>query len=268
MIIWIASYPKSGNTLVRSMLAAYFFSKDGVYDFPIIKNIKQFPHGGLFKKYGIKIENQKDVIKNYINIQKTFCQNNSIQFLKTHSYLFKEFTTLENTLGVIYIVRDPRNTLLSLTKYLNRSIEEALKYMKLGEGDGLTWTGNWSKNYQSWKELKNHEKYFLVKYEDLVLHREEVFLNILRFIHNLKKTKLSIDQEKFKNTIRTTSFEYLKELENKKGFSESNIDSSTGKKIPFFDKGPNRDWRNTLDQNNRKDLEVFFKDQMLELGYL
>jgi len=116
--------------------------------------------------------------------------------------------------------------------------------------------------------LKNHKKYLLVKYEDLVLHREEVFLNILRFIHNLKKTKLSIDQEKFKNTIRTTSFEYLKELENKKGFLESNIDFSTGKKIPFFDKGPNRDWRNTLDQNNRKDLEVFFKDQMLELGYL
>ena len=72
MIVWIASYPKSGNTLVRSMLAAYFFSKDGVYDFPVIKNIKQFPHGGLFKKYGINVEDQREVIKNYINIQKTF----------------------------------------------------------------------------------------------------------------------------------------------------------------------------------------------------
>ena len=29
MIIWLASYPKSGNTLFRSILSAYFFSKDG-----------------------------------------------------------------------------------------------------------------------------------------------------------------------------------------------------------------------------------------------
>ena len=29
MFVWIASYPKSGNTLVRSMLTSYFFSNDG-----------------------------------------------------------------------------------------------------------------------------------------------------------------------------------------------------------------------------------------------
>ena len=49
MIIWLASYPKSGNTLLRSMLAAYIFSKDGNYNFNLIKNIKQFPHGGFFR---------------------------------------------------------------------------------------------------------------------------------------------------------------------------------------------------------------------------
>ena len=36
MIIWLASYPKSGNTLVRSMLSAYFFSQDGNYNFELI----------------------------------------------------------------------------------------------------------------------------------------------------------------------------------------------------------------------------------------
>ena len=30
MFIWLASYPKSGNTLVRSLLSSYFFSKDGI----------------------------------------------------------------------------------------------------------------------------------------------------------------------------------------------------------------------------------------------
>ena len=53
MIIWLASYPKSGNTLLRSMLASYLFTEDGVYNFSLIKNIKQFPHGGLFLKLGV-----------------------------------------------------------------------------------------------------------------------------------------------------------------------------------------------------------------------
>ena len=59
MIIWLASYPKSGNTLVRSMLSAYFFSEDGLYNFELIKNIKQFPHGGFFFENGSRYEQSK-----------------------------------------------------------------------------------------------------------------------------------------------------------------------------------------------------------------
>ena len=40
-IFWISSYPKSGNTLIRSMLSAYFFSKDGNFSKEIIKNISK-----------------------------------------------------------------------------------------------------------------------------------------------------------------------------------------------------------------------------------
>ena len=53
MIVWLASYPKSGNTLVRSMLASYFFSKEGLYNFDLIRNIKQFPNISLFEDLGI-----------------------------------------------------------------------------------------------------------------------------------------------------------------------------------------------------------------------
>jgi len=60
MFIWLASYPKSGNTLVRSLLAAYFFSKDGIHSFDLIKNIKQFPHSSLFERLGVNIKNEKE----------------------------------------------------------------------------------------------------------------------------------------------------------------------------------------------------------------
>ena len=58
MIIWLASYPKSGNTFMRSLLASYFFSKDGNFNFDLIKNIKQFP-SSLFEKIGVDIRNEK-----------------------------------------------------------------------------------------------------------------------------------------------------------------------------------------------------------------
>jgi len=49
MIIWLASYPKSGNTLIRSMLSAYFFSNDGIFNFELLNNIKQFPDNSILK---------------------------------------------------------------------------------------------------------------------------------------------------------------------------------------------------------------------------
>ena len=97
MFIWLASYPKSGNTLVRALLASYFFSKDGNFDFEVIKNIKQFPTSDLFEKMGVDLKNEKEVLKNYIKVQENINQKNSIQFLKTHSYLFNIDNNPSNT---------------------------------------------------------------------------------------------------------------------------------------------------------------------------
>ena len=129
MIIWLASYPKSGNTLIRSMLSAYLFSKDGVYNFDIIKNIRHFPNIELFEKLNINPDNDGEIIKNYVNVQNSFNDKNSIQFLKTHSYLFNfnnsyPFTNLNVSLGVIYIVRDPRNVVSSLAKFESKTPEQ------------------------------------------------------------------------------------------------------------------------------------------------
>ena len=44
MIIWLASYPKSGNTYLRALLASYFFTEDGNFNFETLDSIKLFPH--------------------------------------------------------------------------------------------------------------------------------------------------------------------------------------------------------------------------------
>ena len=283
MFIWLASYPKSGNTLVRSMLAAYFFSNDGEYNFDLIKNIKQFPVNALFQRMGIDIQDEEEVIKNYIKVQASFNKKNSVQFLKTHSYLFNinnhAFTDLNNSLGAIYIVRDPRNIVSSLANHVGSSSEKSadilINSFKFGNifseqvaEQTRLYLGTWSGNYNSWKSFDKNGRYLLIKYEDLINDRDFVFRKILKFIYKLQGTKFKIDQKKFQNTIETTDFHKMKKLEKEKGFFEAKTNLKTGKKIQFFNLGPKNDWKKMLDKKIRNKIEEAFKKEMVELRYL
>jgi hypothetical protein len=284
MFVWLASYPKSGNTLVRSLLASYFFSRDGIYNFSLIKNIKQFPNIKLFEELGIDIKNEREVIANYIRVQQSFNKKESTQFLKTHSYLFNiennAFTDLNNSLGVIYIIRDPRNVVTSFANHNLLSIDEAaeilintwfhegnLNSFSIAERTSF-YRGTWASNYKSWKSFKSQGKYLLVKYEDLINKKEEVLLKILEFIYKLNKKNFKLDKVKFKNTIDTTSFERMKALEKEGKFFESTINKKTGKKVPFFNLGTKNDWKKMLDPKIIEKIENAFKEEMEELGYI
>jgi len=284
MFVWLASYPKSGNTLVRSLLASYFFSKDGIFNFDLIKNIKQFPHAPLFESLGFDIKNEKELIKNYIKVQESFNQKNLTQFLKTHSYLFNfegnVFTDFNNTLGAIYIVRDPRNVVTSLANFLDISITKATDHLIQSPYIGgisnsnkredimKTYTGTWSGNFNSWKSFKSNRKYLLIKYEDLISNKEENLKKILKFIYKLKNINFEIDETKVKNVIQSTSFENMKNLEKEKGFEEAPINIETKEKIPFFNLGPKNEWKKLLDLETIKKIEKAFKKEMKELEYL
>ena len=279
MFVWLASYPKSGNTLTRSMLASYFFTEDGHYDFNLLKNILQFPELGLFKKLGINIKNEKDIIKNYVRAQELVNKKNSIQFMKTHSYLFNidnnPFTDLNNSLGVIYIVRDPRNVLISAANHNQKSNEEIADDMINGnilrKKDGskaIVYTGTWSGNFNSWKSFKSVNKYLLIKYEDLINDKEKHFFEILKFIHDLKKIELVINKKKFRNVLLNTDFKFMQKLEEEKGFEESMDNELTGKKVRFFNLGSKTNWKNLLNYELQNKIQKNFEKEMIELNYL
>ena len=230
MFIWLASYPKSGNTLVRSLLSSYFFSRDGIFNFELIRNIKQFPIKELFIKNGVDINNEKEVIRSYLKVQESFNIKNSTQFLKTHSYLFNIennlFTKLEYSLGVIYIVRDPRNVVLSSSNHNNQSHEKSTEDLIIGrelrhEGkeNVKVYTGTWGGNFNSWKSFKSVNKYLLVHYEDLIKEKDKIFYEILKFIHNLKNIEFVLDKKKFKNVIDSTDFWESPKTRKSNGFS-------------------------------------------------
>ena len=160
MIIWIASYPKSGNTYVRSFLSSYYYSKKGKFDFELLLNIKQFP---ALKYSSKKAYTFIDAAKNWIPNQQSFFKKDQYYFLKTHNsleeYFGNKFTTSSETIGAIYIVRDPRNVISSMCHHYSFSLEQA--YEKIidiqaslseksvnGDCSNFTYLGSWSDHYK------------------------------------------------------------------------------------------------------------------------
>lgn len=279
MIIWLASYPKSGSTFLRSLISSYVYSESGTFDFKLLKNIKQFPTNEFFENLGIDVGNKNQVSKNYINAQIEINKKSRITFLKTHSSFCKmfnryNFTDLQNTLGVIYIVRDPRNVATSFAHHNSKSVKDTVDIMinSLATGNEAnqveTYLGSWNFNYNSWKVFKSSNIYHLLKYEDLIFNTKNSFKQVLNFINNNLKFPISIDDRKVEKVIDETKFSKMRDLEKKVGFDEAKINDNTGKVVPFFNLGPKNNWKKNLDVDLSSKIEEAFREEMIELKYL
>ncbi len=270
MIIWIASYPKSGNTWIRSILSSYFFSNSGQFDFELLKKIPQYPGSRYFKQ---PIKKPGEVSLFWNSTQNELNKKNKNIFLKTHNAMVplngRNFTSSANTLGAIYIVRDPRNIMSSMKNHYDfLGFSETLEFMlnkkkfiwderKKNDFSSFQFLGSWSDHYKSW--LKNPSfRTLLVKYEDLENDCYYTSIKIIKFINFLWGQNISVDEKKLFNCIRSTSFDTLKKKEKETGFQES-INFKNKKKI-FFYLGPKNKWQ----ENLPKDVLSRVKKEFLE----
>ena len=133
MIIWVASYPKSGNTWVRSIISSLVYTKDGIFDFPSIKKIEQYPQRRFLEYFTQDYNNIHEIKKHWITSQERVNLDAKIKFFKTHHLNCKvdnyPFTNKGCTRATIYIVRDPRNLIDSISNHFNKSIEETKKFL-------------------------------------------------------------------------------------------------------------------------------------------
>ena len=148
-------------------------------------------------------------------------------FLKTHSCFVNtnkfKFTDRHNTLGVIYIVRDPRNIIPSHSQDFKITEDQSLKFLlsetylgKESDSHCTTYLGSWKSHYNSWKVFRRFNKYLLVKYEDLINETDKTFLNILKFIAHLGRVNFTLDETKFENSLKTTEIKKKSDEEFKK----------------------------------------------------
>ena len=278
MIIWLASYPKSGNTWIRAMLSSLLYTDDGCFEIKNLDKIRQYPDRQYFKDFINDFRNIHEIKKHWISTQDKLNLDNKIKFFKTHNALCKLdnyfFSNSENTLATIYIVRDPRNVITSIVNHFNYSYEQAKNFMfnsaqaiypDVDQSYGMgTILGSWSDHYNHW--TKNSPKLLLIKYEDLILNAENELKKIVNFINKYKK--IDANETKIKNSVKTTSFENLKKKEEEGFFKENMKNKKTGEKIKFFYMGKKNKWENLLDKKIKLEIEKKFSKEMKELNYL
>ena len=281
MIFWIASYPKSGNTWLRTLISSYYYSNDGFYTQELIKQIGQFPEKKYFESFEYDPKSVISTSNFWIKAQEKINRDKKLRFFKTHNVFGKinnnPFTSKENSIGCIYIVRDPRNVITSLSNHYELDYEKSLEWMtnhkkyiydNRGENDygNFQFISSWSNNYKSWK-IQRDVPIKIVRYEDLLEKTYEVTKDIIGFINKTSKIQVKIDIKKLKNSVNSTLFVKLKKLEKNNGFSEAIFSKKKNKMIPFFNLGPDNNWENILNKSFADKLCNIFAKDLLELGY-
>lgn len=277
MIIWLASYPKSGNTWIRIFLNSLFYTNNNESNINNL-SIGQFPNRKHFKDITKNMDDINEFSKNCINAQSIINLSNDTIFLKTHHAYWRngdyKFTDTQTTLGVIYIVRDPRNVITSLKNHYNfKDYDDALKFLlndkniigvknSKREVDLPHIISSWKNHFNSWKKM--NKNYLLIKYENLINFPELEFEKITNYLENLINRKF--EKTKIFDAIKKCSFDNLKKMEKLHGFIEAPV--STDRTISFFNMGPKNDWRKLIDKKISKKKEEEFKKEMLELDYL
>ena len=283
MIFWIASYPKSGNTWIRTLISSYYYTEDGIFKESKIHNIDQFPQKKYFKdfKYDKTIVN--DTARLWLKAQKKINLDKKLRFFKTHNAFGNlngnPFTDNTNSIGAIYVVRDPRNVITSLKNHYELNDNQAYSWM-INENNYLYDTHNfkedgysdfqfissWSTNYKSWKVQKKIP-IKIIKYEDLLNETYLIFKDLINFINIVVNNSEQINRDKLKKVIDSTLFDKLRKEEQDKGFTESVLSRDGKRKIPFFNLGPKNDWNKILNIKMVKKIEEVFAESMKDLSY-
>ena len=280
MIIWLASYPKSGNTWVRGFITSLLYTTEGTSNLEDFKKINQYPLKSHFENLTTDFNDITKFKKYYHKSQDIINSDNKIKILKTHNALLNvdgdNFSSTKNTLGVIHIVRDPRNVITSLKHHYSIPDFEKAKEFLFDEKRVIfgnfdkkdyplpTLLASWKTHYLSWKQVKLN--YLLIKYEDLLNNPIKEFSKISDYLSNLLTVKIS--ETKIKNSIKSNSFYNLKKEEQDKGFAESVLSRDGKRKIPFFNLGPKNDWKTLLEEKTAAEIEAKFNNEMKELGYM
>ncbi len=266
-ITWLASYPRSGNTWLRALISAY--ANNGEVD---INNIMQTSDKDYKYYDGIV----KKPISDWTLIDQALLKPAAMArmledaqgnlLLKTHDCNIDISGVAQIphdlTRVGIYIVRDPRDVVLSMKNHFvckdNAEAVEMItndKFMTRAPNKGVFMPQlSWKIHVASWMRELPYPVYAL-RYEDLLDKPFEIFSEIIKFLN------MEYDAELVRKTIDACSFDNMKKQEKKDGFRET-----VGQE--FFHKGKAQRWKTDLEPELQKKIVNTFKAEMKSVGYL
>ena len=287
---WITSYPKSGNTWLRLIIGGLFFTDNGkIENFEVLKKIPKIDTLKNFEFVkDISMEDYKIIFSDKTFDEKMFLtyfkysteaqkkinlNGGTFGFYKTHNARVKindKFYTNENTsLGFIYIYRDPRDIIISYSKYLGQKYDDTIEFMINGqlrnpqknEGRLPEIILNWGDHYNSWKKFNKVPSLFL-KFEEIKENPAKEIYKIVNFFETNYNIEIKNKDLRIENIIQTSDFNKLKQIEQESFFPENQDNSSI-----FFRKGSSDQWKDNLSDNQINLISNRFKSEMKELKY-
>jgi hypothetical protein len=271
-IIWLASYPKSGNTWTRVFLHNFIWQKNEAQDInamgkltstdnapqwyrPYIdKPQEQWTHADIAAARPLAHKLIHDTAEGFI-------------FLKTHSALVSHLgvplITAQYTAAAIYVVRNPLDVAISYAHHLDASIDEAIetmaedgRWIDSHERGVYQIMGSWSENVETWTRSQR-PSLLVMRYEDMLAKPTQTFARLVQWL------SLPPDPDRLKRALDRSSFSALKQQEQEKGYIERPKNARS-----FFREGKAGQWRETLSPAQVARLVARHGPQMDRFGYL
>jgi hypothetical protein len=278
-IIWLASYPKSGNTWVRLFLESYILGSIPDVSKPMRCATSDTFMATYQSVCPVPIPKLDHITMMYLrpaallhlltssDSQVKISDSEFDLFVKTHNLnilIDEGVPTIPKryTNRALYIVRDPRDIVPSLANHLGLDIDQAIEFLgnqgailKHTDSQALSMLGTWSMHVKSWLKCENYPIAY-TRYEDYVTFTRETFRKTLIFL-GFK----NIDEERFERAIRATKFEKLQKDEQEKGFHEV-------AESPFFRSGKIGAWKNVLTDSQATKIVENHKEMMERFQYI
>ena len=272
-ILWLSSYPKSGNTWLRTYLANLFRNPKK----PIpINELPNFALGDNFLVHYEKFSGKKaedlspeEITSLRPRIHEWFATFQSDTVLvKTHNACVvadgQPLITPSATAGAIYVVRNPLDVAPSLAHHSQMTIQMAVDNicderhaLPSVEGQIEQVLLSWSGHVESWTRTP-FKRLHVMRYEDMVAKPYKTFGALSKFFG------LPHEPERVKKAIKFSAFRELKSQEEKGGFIEARPDGEA----KFFRSGKAGGWRKTLTEAQVAQMIEAHREVMIEYGYL
>lgn len=271
-IVWLASYPKSGNTWLRAFLLNLMTDADEPVD---INKMAALTQGDSQAKWYAGFDARPPTalgaedlarLRPQVHVRIAESSPDSV-FVKTHNALVEVAGTAmisqSATAGVIYVVRNPLDVALSYADHLGVTVDDILTLMAergfetpASASHVPEHHSDWSSHVKSWTQIA-HPALHIVRYEDMAARPVVTFAAIAGFLG------LDPSREALRRVVRFSSFKVLSAQEKKSGFVER-----TPVQKSFFRAGKPGGWRKQLTQAQVRRVLDVHREQMQRFDYV